>query len=331
MPAIDFAHPFWLLALPLASLPWWHQGGRKMDYPALAWLETDPLSKQLTWLWQFWTSLFLLSLIFSLAAPYVKEQKIARMGQGAHIVLTIDRSSSRNENFSGRYMGGFEKESKSAAARRLLLEFVSQREQDLFSVVTFSTAPIHVLSLTQDHEAVKAAIAAIGLRGRGVTNIAPGLAMALEAFREHPMTGTRVILLVSDGGARIDPDTQERLRQGFEDLGVRLYWIYLRNRRSVSVLHPPKRNLSETRTPEFFLHRYFQSLQIPYLVFEADNPQSLAKAINTIGTLENRPLPYFEIVPRRDISQTGFAIALLLGLPLLLWHAFEIGRWLEQS
>ncbi len=331
MPAIAFAQPWWLLALPLALLPWWRQGGEKSPCPALSWLEPDRASARLAWLWRLAGSGFLLALVLALAAPYLKEQKIARLGRGAHIVLTIDRSSSMNENFSGRYMGGLAKESKSAAARRLLLDFVNQRKQDLFSVVSFSTAPIHVLSLTQDHQAVKAAIAAIGLRGRGVTNIAPGLAMALEAFRNRPLTGARVILLVSDGGARIDPDTQERLRQGFQDLEVGLYWIYLRNRRSVSVLHPPERNLSETRAPELFLHRYFQTLQVPYQVFEADNPESLARAIATIGALENRPLRYFEIVPRQDISQTAFAIALLFAVPLLLWYALETGRWFRRG
>lgn len=330
MPEIAFAREWWLLALPIATLPFWHQGGNKIPYPALAWFPTDSISQRLEWYRQLLLCAFLLTLVISLAAPYLKEHKVMHMGRGAHIVLTIDRSSSMNENFAGRYMGGIAKESKSAAARRLLLDFVSRRNQDLFSVVIFSTAPIHVLSLTQDHQAVKAAIRAIGLRGRGVTNIAPGLAMALEEFRGKAMTGARVILLVSDGGARIDPDTQEMLRQGFQDLGVRLYWIYLRNQRSVSVLHPLKRKLSETRTPEYFLHQFFQTLDVPYQVFEADNPKSLAEAIEAVGRLENRPLRYFEILPRQDLSQLGFTMTLILGLPLLFWYGLEVHRWLDS-
>jgi len=329
MPEIGFSLDLWLLALPLATLPLWRSGGRLTTYPALVWLEPDPVSTRLDWLYRILATTFLATLAITLAGPYVKEQKVARLGQGAHIVLTIDRSSSMNENFSGRYMGGLAKESKSAAARKLLLDFVSRRQQDLFALVSFSTAPIHVLSLTQDHPAIQAAIRAIGLRGRGVTNIAPGLAMALEEFRNRPPGGARVILLVSDGGARIDPDTQENLRQGFQDLGVRLYWIYLRNRRSVSVLHPPRRNVSETKTPELFLHQYFQTLKVPYRVFEAEDPASLAEAITTVGQLENRPLRYFEVLPRRDLSQFGFGLALVLGLPLLMLNALEVTQWLD--
>jgi len=329
MPQIGFDQTSWLLAMPLALLPLWRNGSPSLSYPALAWLETDPLSRRLDWIRRGLFCTFLGILIITLASPYLKEQKVVRVGKGAHIVLTIDRSSSMNENFSGRYMGGEAKESKSAAARQLLLEFVRKRPRDLLGAVFFSTAPLHVLSLSQDHQAVEAAIQAISQRGRGVTNIAPGLAMALEEFRGQPLSGARAILLVSDGGARIETDTQERLRQSFQDLSVRLYWIYLRNRRSVSVLHPPERNLSETRTPEYFLHQYFQTLGVPYHVFEADDPSSLARAITTVGKLENHPLQYFEIVPRRDLTQAGFGLTLLLGAPLLLGYALEVSRWLE--
>ncbi|WP_460036191.1 vWA domain-containing protein [Methylothermus subterraneus] len=271
---------------------------------------------------------FLGCLILSVAGPFLKEQKVARLGTGAHIVLTIDHSSSMNENFAGRYLGGAAPETKSAAARRLLVEFIQRRQPDLFAVVAFSTAPRQILPLTADKPALIAAVRAIGQRGHGITNIAPGLSMALETLRAHPLTGARVILLVSDGGARIDQDVQERLRQEFQDLAVRLYWLYLRTPTSVSVLHPPARALTETTAPEIFLHRYFQTLGVPYRVFEAENPESLAAAIATVEALENQPLVYFETLPRRDLSQYGFALALALGLPLLALTVLEVDRWL---
>ncbi|MCX8050150.1 MAG: VWA domain-containing protein [Methylohalobius sp.] len=328
MPEIGFAHPLWLFLLPLATLPYLPFARRQLPYPALAVLTGIASTTWPEKLHKACSCAFLSCLIVSASCPFVKEQKVARLGQGAHIVLTIDHSSSMNENFSGRYFGGSAHETKSAAARRLLIEFIRRRPKDLFGVVAFSTAPRQVLPLTADKEAIIAAVGALGMRGRGLTNIAPGLAMALETFRGQPLTGSRVILLVSDGGARIDPDVQDRLRQDFQDLAVNLYWVYLRNPSGVSVLNPPKRRLSETSAPEIFLHQYFQTLGVPYRVFEAENPQSLAQAIATVETLENRPLPYFETLPRRDLSPYGFGLALILGVPLLSWAALEIERWL---
>ncbi len=327
MPSIDFLAPAWFALLPFTLLPFWRPGQKRFAYPATACLPEDRRSTHLDLFRRFSTFILLNAIVVGLAGPFITEQKIQRTGTGAHIVLTIDRSSSMNENFSGRYMGGAAKETKSAAARQLLLDFVSNRQEDLFAMVSFSTAPAHVLSLTQDRKAIKAAIRAIGLRGSGNTNIAPGLAMALEQFRNQPLTGARVILLVSDGAAQIDVDIQDRLRQDFQDLDVRLYWIYLRNPNGIGLLKPPKRNVSETTTPEYFLHQYFQTLGVPYRAFEAENPESLAQAIAEIDRLENQPLQYEELLPRRDLSNFGYGLALLLGIPLLALKAMEISSW----
>ncbi len=328
MPEIGFSQPLWLLLLPLAALPFLPFARRRLPYPALALLPNDSRSRWLETLFNILLASFLCSLIISIASPFAKERKVARVGTGAHIVLTIDHSSSMNENFSGRYFGGTAKETKMAAARKLLAEFIQRRPKDLFSVVAFSTAPRRILPLTDDHEALIAAVNALGTRGQGLTNIAPGLAMALETFHHHPLTGARVILLVSDGGAHMDQDIQDRLRQDFNDLAVSLYWIYLRDPNSVSVLQPPKRNQSETTAPEIFLHRYFQTLGVPYRVFEAENSASLAEALATVEQLENRPLYYFETLPRQDLAAFSFGLTLILGLPLLILSAWELDRWL---
>lgn len=168
-----------------------------------------------------------------------------------------------SENFSGRYLGGNASESKSAVARKLLAEFVQRREHDSFAMVNFAAAPIFVLPLTQDREAVLAAIRAIGDRGNGITNIAPGLAMALDFFDGQPVSGSRIILLVSDGAARIEDTTREEIRQRFHDTQASLYWIYLRNPKSNRLADKPA-NPDESTTPEYFLHRYFQGMGVPY-------------------------------------------------------------------
>ena len=191
----------------------------------------------------------------------------------------------------------------------------------------FSAAPIFVLPLTQDAEAVQAAILALNGRGHGITNIAPGLAMALEHFHGQPVTGARVVLLVSDGAARMEPEVAEALRQQFQDEQSSLYWIYLRNPKGGKLGEPPK-NPNESSTPEYYLHQYFLSLGVPYQAFEADNPKAMQDAIAKIETLENRPLTYRQKLPRQDWSGFCYGSALVCLILLLTAKTLEVKTWI---
>src|SRR5262249_8732086 len=156
---------------------------------------------------------------------------VERIGRGAEIVLVLDRSRSMDQGFApGRprnapngtgpealdyYFSqtpGRLRDSKGKVARQLLAEFTAQRPQDRFALLVFSTQPMRVLDFTSKPDVVQAAIAA-GNVGRGLseTNIGRALEAALELFEDRPYTGSRIVMLVSDGGDRLDPDTRDRL------------------------------------------------------------------------------------------------------------------------
>ena len=323
---IGFLSPLILPLTLLSLLPWIRRGEATVTYSSLELIPTDALS---TWLDRFIRlagSMAIFSIVVGMAGPYQREKTIERMGTGAHIVLLLDRSSSMNENFTGRYLGSKAQESKSAMARKLLSEFVNRRAHDLFALVAFAAAPIYVLPLTSDKEAIQAAIAAAGGRGHGVTHIASGLAMALDFFRGKPQRGSRIILLVSDGAARIDEETQDRLKQTFEETGTTLYWIYLRNQTSAPLTEKPQ-NPNESTTPEYFLHQYFESLGVTYRAFEAENPNAMEKAIEEVERLEHLPLAYEEKLPRKDLSPWFFGWALIMMLILIISKRLEITAW----
>lgn len=323
---LEFAHPWALLLGLLAILPWRDGSQPASGYSSISMLPDDPVS---AWLDRFLRGCgvaAVCSLTFALAGPFQREQWVDRIGSGAHVVLLIDHSSSMNENFAGRYLGGAAGESKAAVASRLLTEFIERRPADLFGLVAFSAAPIHVLPLGADHEAVASAVHSLSNRGHGITHIAPGLAMALDYFEGQPVTGSRVILLVSDGAARIEPEVGALLKQQFRDYAVSLYWIYLRNPRSGSLSEPPK-NPNETTSPEYFLHRYFQDLGIPYRAYEATGHTALEAAIADVEMLENKPLRYREKLPRQDRSDWGYGIALACLSILLLAQRLEVNPW----
>lgn len=316
--------PLWLA--PLAVLPWLGAGQNTIGYSSLSLLPEDALSDWMDRGLRLLTTLAVLSIVLGCAGPYRREQWVERTGTGAHVVLLVDRSSSMNENFTGTYLGGTAKQTKSAVASQLLSEFVARRSHDLFALVAFSAAPIYVMPLTQDHEAVRAAVTALAGHGHGITNIAPGLAMALAHFTGRPVTGARVVLLVSDGAARMEPETADALRRSFQNSQASLYWIYLRNLKGGKLSEAPK-NPNESTTPEYFLHEYFKTLGVPYQAYEADRPQALQDAINRLEALENRPLTYAEKLPREDWSGGCFGLALACVVVLLVFKVVEVKTW----
>lgn len=323
---LSFDTPWLLLGTLSGFIPWLLSGQRPVRYSSLRAVPDDRLSRYAERGLKMLASLSLIALAVGAAGPYGREQWVEKLGNGAQIVLVIDRSSSMSENFTGRYLTGSAKETKSAVARRLLSEFVSRESEDLFAIVTFSAAPIYVMPLTRDREAVLAAVNSSADRGHGVTNIASGLVMALEFFAGKPLTGSRIVLLVSDGAARIEEETRARLRQTFAETRARLYWIYLRNRTGVRLDDPPA-NLGESTTPEYFLHQFFQSLDTSYQAYQAENPEDLRRAIGDVEQLANEPLVYREKVPRRDLSTYLFGLALACLVPLIASRAMEIERW----
>lgn len=319
---LEFTYPWLLLLSPLALIPLFRSTREAEPYSSIAMLPPDRLSSFIFTLLRLIAALVILFAILGLAEPFYKQHTRERIGTGAHIILLLDRSASMNENFTGRYFGGKPQETKVAIARQILSDFVDRRQNDFFAMISFSTTPIPILPLTQDKTAILAAINATRSRGRGVTNIAPGLSMALDYFTGQAITGSRVVLLVSDGAARIDQEQQNTLKQLFRQNKINLYWVYLRDDKSPSLTVKPK-HANETTTPEYFLHQFFLSMGTPYQAFEAENEQALQQAIQAIEKLENKPIKYLERIPRQSLSEQ-FYLSAIIGLLLLI-----IVRWLE--
>jgi mxaC protein len=322
MSSLSFSAPFAFLLLPLIVLPLLRNTVPTVSYSWTRLLPIDPFSERLTWLIKIVTSLVILALIIAIAQPFSGQKIVTKVGTGAQIVLVFDRSASMRSDFASTYMGGGARDSKSTVARQILQEFILSREDDFLGMVSFSSAPVYVLPLTQSRAAITAAISGTQTGSKGTTNIAPALSMALDYFADQPLTGSRIIMLVSDGAAKMDNDTQQVLKLLFKDRQARLYWIYLRNHNGTRLTDIPK-NANESRTPELFLHQFFQSLDVPYRAFEAENPQILRDSIAEIDRLENKPLVYQEKTPRRSLSSWVFASALLLMLSLVPMRLLE--------
>jgi len=319
--------PWALAGLLLTLLPLFNSGMRTSPAPWTALTPGDTLSVFIVCCLRLCAVAAIAGLVLGIAGLHRTEQSRERIGHGAHIVLLLDRSSSMDNTFAGRAPNGSD-ESKATAARRLLTDFVNQRQTDLIGVAEYSTSPLFVMPLTENKNAVQAAIAATATPALGFTHVSKGLGMSISFFEQQPVTGSRIVLLVSDGAAAIDHDSEQKLRLWFKQQQVRLYWIFLRTAGSPGIFDQPEdsRDDNAGAMPELYLHKFFLGLGSPYQAYEAESPDALKQAIADINRLENLPMHYFERIPKQDLSAVCYSVAAFLLLVLLGVKFFEVKR-----
>lgn len=309
--------PWLLLLIVLAVLPLVFSSQRAAFVGSIQGAPSDPLSNALRWGLKASGALAIAFIALALAGPHSPGETVTRSGTGAQIVVLLDRSGSMNDTFAGNSPSGGQ-ESKAAATKRLLKDFVGKRPHDLFGVAAFSTSPMMVLPLTDHHDAVRNAINATDRRGLDFTNMARGLGMALSMFATDRADEHHVILLVSDGGAVIDSHQQDILRAEFKKFKTDLYFLFLRTRGSKGMFDKPGPDDNTPQAmPERYLNLFFQTLDIPYKPYQAENPKQVEEAIEDIDRLSRYPITYSERLPRTDLTWLAYTLAALFTALLL--------------
>jgi mxaC protein len=334
---VDFAQPLALLLLPLAFLPLFRRRRDTLAFSHLAWLPRDRMGQLAGFLWRALAVLAIGSMVVALAGPGRPETRVVRTGYGAEILVLMDRSRSMDNRMLPsdwrtiapldlRHHVWSRGPIKAQVARDLLAEFVHQRQSDRFAVMFFSTNPLNVVPFTQHDEVVLAGIEAGGVgRGLGDTDVGKAMLAAIGEFEQRPYSGSRIILLVSDGGAQLDDPTRRRIHSGMLRNRIALYWIYIRSFNS-PVLDAQDRD-SEA-VPEIALHRFFQTFGTPYQAYQAEVPEDLAKAVADVGKQQNLPLDFVERIPREDYSRYLVAAAAFACLMLLAYRSMLLKSWL---
>lgn len=337
-----FSEPLLLLLLPLAVLPLLRPAAASARYPWLELVPADSLSNTLDWLLRAAAAVAIAATAIGLAGPYLPGATVERVGRGAEIVVLLDRSLSMDEplgSASHARLYAFAQmapESKQSVARRFLSRFVARRGHDLMGLIIFSTFPIPVLPFTARQPLIQAAIhAGATYHGLANTDIGAAILAAARMFENQPYTGSRVVLLVSDGGAVLDTPTRVKIRTAFADERIALDWIYLRSYTSPGLEQTGSpapsgaggAGASTVGNPELALHRFFQTLLTPYHLYQAESPQSLREAIADIGRAQVLPIRYGERLPRLPLAPRMFGIALIATVVLLIASLLEVRRW----
>lgn len=324
---MSFATPWVLWLLPLAALPLILERTHSRSYSWLEMLPRDRLSDIVSIVLKALAVLTLLFIILGVAGPHSNEQHVERIGVGAQIALVLDRSASMDDPFSGSTDGRIG-ETKSVAASRLITDFVKSRQNDMFGMITFSNSAMYVLPLSENREAILAAVRATGGNSLFQTNIGSGLTSAAGLFDKVPDSGSRAVILLSDGAGRIPADTQQKIRDWFERMGLSLYWIVLRQPGGISIFDteykPPE---DQALPPEIELYEFFKTMRTPFRAYEAEDPKSLAAAMNDINRREKKPIHYTEQIPGNDFSSYCFLLAAVMVSLLLGVKYLEVRTW----
>ena len=327
----DFSQPLVLLLLPLALLPLLRRRSDTLDFPFIAWLPPDRAGRLLGLLWRTLAVVAMACAIIGMAGPGQPGAQVLRSGRGAELLILMDRSSSMDNvaHLNGISYGArfSTTDSKNKIVRELLSSFVAKRPHDRIELMTFGTSTMRIVPFTEHGDMVQAGLAATGI-GRGLADTLMGKALlaAIGEFEGRRYSGSRVILIVSDGGAQLDAPTRERIRVGLAREKIALYWVYIRSGPNSPDL------ITETKTvyasaDEQALHDFFRTLATPYRLYQTDDAGAMAAAMAEIDRQQNLPLSFRERVPRRDFSTAFYLAAALCCAGLLAWRAVQLRSW----
>lgn len=324
---MTWLNPWALLLLPLALAPFWLKSRQGQTYSWLAMVPRDAFSDNADRAVRSVTALLLATLVLALAAPQGPDVQVQKIGKGAQTVVVIDRSVSMEHPFAGESTSGRTAEVKAMAARRLITDFINARPDDMIGVVGFTNAALHGVKITSNREAIFAAIKAATSAGINQTNIGAGITQGVSSFEKIPSSGSRAIILLSDGAGKISPRLKEKIREQLVEKKLNLYWIVLREPDDISIFGNTD-HFDPTALPAVVeLDQYFKSLKIKYRAYEADNPSALQSALRDIDAREKNTIQYTVTLPGHDYTRDLIVLALVLCGLLFIVKNLRVHAW----
>lgn len=323
---MSLLHPWTLLLLPLVLVPFWLKTQQGQLYSWLPLVPEDRLSELADLAVKAVTTLLLACIVLALAGPQGPEQKIRKVGKGAQTVLVIDRSVSMEHPFAGD-ASGHAAEIKSMAARRLITQFIDSRPDDMMGVVAFTNSALYGIKITSNRDAIHSAINAATSAGINQTNIGAGVTEAIGLFDAIQSSGSRAIILLSDGAGKLSPRVKQKIQEKLTAKGLSLYWIVLREPDDISIFNKDNHFAEGSEPPAIELDNFFKSLKTKYRAYEADNPLALQSAIQDIDAREKNIIQYTVTVPGHDYASNLILLAMVLGIVMLIVKNLRVHSW----
>jgi Ca-activated chloride channel homolog len=312
-----FADPGFLLLLvfPLGYAGWlWLSRRRppveRIGFSGLAFLDDVPASRQarLNQLPLVFRVVALALLVLALARPQLPHEVREIRSRARNIMLALDISSSMKAS-------DFKPGNRLQVARRVLSEFVAQRQGDLLGLVIFAGRSFLQAPLTPDIDLLGKTLTRvdIGMLPDG-TAIGTALATCLNQLKDLPPKAS-VIVLITDGANNTGQPSPYVAAEAARAIGVRIHTIGVS---AADTTGPDKRFIwRQGRTPdrltsadERVLERIASRSGGEY--FRATDPETLTRILAKIDPLERHDVRISETRDYRELYPWLLLPALLL-------------------
>ncbi len=220
---ITWARPWYLYGLLLLPLlPFLRYIFRVKNKPFLSIATVSGLknhwSSRLRFLPPLLVLISLCFFIIALAGPQQSLETSDRISEGIDIALALDISESMtNTDF---------KPNRLEVAKKLLQKFVTSRQDDRLTLISFAGRAATLSPLTTDHETILELLKILKYKDIEVEGTAIGDALALSVAKlRNSESKTKVIILVSDGdntAGNLDPTLSAQLAKNYN---IKLYTI----------------------------------------------------------------------------------------------------------
>ncbi len=321
-----FAHPYWLLTLPLIPLLalLWRRRERPatLQYSDLRLVADLPHSARVRtrWVPMALRLLALALLIVGLARPQTGRALEVIRGKGVDIVMVLDISGSMAAL-------DFEPQNRLEAAKQVIDEFIQQRRYDRVGLVVFARQAFSQCPPTFDYAVLRRLLAQVQLAPdlglEDATAIGLGLAQAAGMLAESDAQ-SRVVILLTDGvnnAGQIDPLTAA---QAAAALGIKVYTVGAARPGRVPVpVHDPffgtVTQMVESEIDEEVLRQIAE--MTGGLYFRAKDTAGLEQIYAQINQMEKSDVEVQVFTRYRELAPWVLLPALaLLSLEMLLRH-----------
>jgi Ca-activated chloride channel homolog len=257
-------------------------------------------------------------LVVALARPQVVEKETQVRSEGIDIMLAVDVSTSMMARDLDAGPGG---EDRLQIAKKVLREFIRQRQGDRLGTVVFAARPYLLSPLTLDHDWLLENLARVetGMIEDG-TALGDGLLTALTRLTAKGKNSDgrgKIVILLTDGRNNAGAVSPTVAAASARALGIRVYTIGVGSRgRAVYPMTDPFGSIVyrqvEVDIDEPALQEIARTTGAGY--FRATDAAGLLRIYQQINALEKRPVESREHVTRREL----FLLFLLPALMLLL-------------
>jgi len=238
-------------------------------------------------------------LVAALARPQWVGKPIVRTESGRDLLMAVDLSGSMDARDFADENG--ELVTRLEVAKRVLDDFMAQRQGERIGLVFFGTSPFLQVPFTQDHETCRTLLQEAQVRMAGPqTMLGDTIGLAIKLFENSDVVD-RILILLTDGndtGSKVPPGEAARIAAGHE---IRIYPIAIGDPEAVGEQELDVEALQEIA--EITGGRFFH----------ADDQGELRGAYAQIDNLEPVEFDTLSYRPKTPLFQWPLAAFLILG------------------